>query len=349
MPGHQAPVSTFDTVSTLADVARLAGVGVGTASRAISGKGYVDDATRRRVLDAAGELGYRRNAAARALRERRSLVVGLMLPDIHNEFYTASAAVLQAELADAGYQLLVVATGNSADAERHAWETMLDRQVDGVVHVPVDPGGVAPPGLPVVQLNRHTRTAGTPAVVSDDVAGVAELTRHVIAAGHTDLAVLVGAPELSTSAERLAGFRTAADAAGLAEDGPRGARYRVLVTGFSADGGAAAMARTAGDLPGAVVALSSRLVMGVLRWAGEHEVRIPADLSLAGLGDPEWFAIWQPGITTFAPPLAEMGRRAAHELIAAMGEEPGPAGGTIRLPGELRIRGSVTGAVPARP
>ncbi|MET0191425.1 MAG: LacI family DNA-binding transcriptional regulator [Pseudonocardia sediminis] len=334
-------------MSTLADVARLAGVGVGTASRAISGNGYVDAETRQKVLDAASELGYRRNAAARALRERRTRVVGLMLPDIHNEFYTASVAVVQSELDAAGYQLLVAPTGNTAEGERHAWETMLDRQVDGVVHVPVDPGGVPPPGLPVVQLNRRTTATTATAVVSDDVDGVDALTRHVIEAGHRDVVALIGAPHLSTSIDRLAGFRRAAERAGLGErDGP-GPGHRVVVTEFSADGGASAMERLAGELPDAVVALSSRLVMGVLRWCGENDVPIPGRLSVAGLGDPDWFAVWRPGITTYVPPLAEMGRRAARELLTAIRDETPSAPSVVRLAGAVRIRGSVRDHAPA--
>lgn len=85
-------------MSTLADVAKLAGVGVGTASRALSGRGYVDDATKSKVQDAAAKLKYRRNAAARALRERRSRVVGLLIPDLSNEFYTSAAEVLQVSI-----------------------------------------------------------------------------------------------------------------------------------------------------------------------------------------------------------------------------------------------------------
>ena len=89
-PAGPSPAGRFDVVVKLSDVARRAGVGVGTASRALSGKGYVDPGTRDRVLAAAAELDYRPNAAARALRERRTRVVGLLLPDITNEFYTAS-------------------------------------------------------------------------------------------------------------------------------------------------------------------------------------------------------------------------------------------------------------------
>ena len=118
-------------------------------------------------------------------------MVGLLLPDITNEFYTASAAVLQTVLDEAGFQLIVATTGNDPAVERHALKAMLDRQVDGIVHVPVDPAAALPTEIPIVQLNRHS-AADAPAVLSDDVQGVAALTAAVIAAGHTDLVVLSG-------------------------------------------------------------------------------------------------------------------------------------------------------------
>jgi LacI family transcriptional regulator len=159
--------------------------------------------------------------------------------------------------------------------------------------------------------------------------------------------VLTGPPNLSTSRERLAGYRQAIEAAGIPEvesGGRGGPRSRVLVCPFSTEGGAEAIARLADDLPQAVLALSSRLVMGVLRGCGERGIRIPDDLSVAGLGDPEWFAVWQPGITTYAPPLPEMGRRAAETLLALLdGDAPAPPTGPQRLLGSLRIRDSVRG------
>lgn len=342
-------IGRFAIVAKLSDVARRAGVGVGTASRALTGKGYVDAQTRERVLAAAAELDYRPNAAARALRERRTRVVGLLLPDIANEFYTASAAVLQTVLNEAGFQLIVTTTGNDPAAERQALQAMLDRQVDGIVCVPVDPTAALPTDIPLVQLNRYSSGSDAPAVLSDDIRGVAELTTAVIEAGHTDLAVVVGPTDLSTARERLAGYRQAVQAAGLPEvdieSGVRGgARSRVLVGPFSTEGGAQAVERIADDLPQTLLALSSRLMMGALRGCGERGISVPDDLSLAGLGDPEWFAIWQPAITTYAPPLPEMGRRAAEALLALIndGPEPPPSG-HIRIPGEVRIRRSVRG------
>ncbi|MFC3996631.1 LacI family DNA-binding transcriptional regulator [Nocardiopsis sediminis] len=341
----------------LSDVARLAGVGVGTASRAISGNGAVSPESRRRVLAAAEELGYRPNAAARALRERRTRAVGLLLPDIVNEFYTASAAVIQSDLDDAGYQLVVGVTGNDPRAERHAVRTMLDRQVDGLIHVPVDPHVELPADLPAVQLNRHSDPLRVSAVVSDDVAGVGELTSAVIGAGHTDLVAVIGAPEFSTSRDRLAGYRRAVAAAGIPEAGAApaerpaaGRRSRVLTGPFTSQWGYDALTGIAGDRPQALIALSSRLMMGVLRACGDLGLRIPEDISVAGLGDPEWFSVWRPGITTFAPALADMGHHAATEVLRAI--EEGPAAGAPRLerlPGRVRVRGSVQGlgAAPA--
>jgi LacI family transcriptional regulator len=324
------PAGTFDAVAKLADVARLAGVGVGTASRAISGRGPINPATRDKVLAAAAELGYRRNAAARALREKRTHVVGLIVPDIHNEFYTASAAVLQNVLDAAGFQLLVAATGNDPHAEQDAIAAMLDRQVDGLVHVPVDDRAPVPVDIPVVQLNRHSEPPQVPAVISDDVTGVADLTTHIIDAGHTDLAVVVGPPDHSTSREGDA--RTSAG------------RSRVLVRPFTRDGGVDAVSALADDLPQALVALSSRLMLGVVGECAGRNIHVPEQLSLAGLGDPEWYAIWQPPITTYAPPLAEMGRLAADTLLALLedrGAHPDPA--PIRVPGVVRVRRSVAG------
>ncbi len=335
-------------MAKLADVARLAGVGVGTASRAISGRGSIDPATKQKVLDAVAQLGYRPNAAARALRERRTRVVGLLLPDIHNEFYTASAAVLQHVLDAAGFQLLVASTGNDPKAEQDALAAMLDRQVDGIVHVPVDDTTPLPDGVPVVQLNRRSDPPQAPAVISDDVTGVAELTRAIIRAGHTDLALVVGPPHHSTSRDRLAGYREAA--AGIPETDQRtpDGRSRVLVCSFTPDGGASALAEIADDLPDALIALSSRLMLGVLRECGQRGIRIPNDMSLAGHGDPEWYAVWQPGITTYAPPLAEMGRIAAETLLALL-DDPDPAAGSepIRVAGTVIARSSVAGWGPS--
>ncbi|MGP3536099.1 LacI family DNA-binding transcriptional regulator [Microbacterium sp. RD1] len=332
---------------SLAEVAKRAGVGTGTASRALSGRGSVDEATRQRVLVAAEELRYRGNAAARALRERRSRMVGLLLPDLDNEFYTAAAEVLQSEVAAAGYQLIVAQTSTRLGDERRAWESMLRSGVDGVVHVPVDPSAPVPTELPVVQLNRRSDDGEIPAVLTNDAEGVEQLTRLVLEAGHRDIALLVGSLEYSTSRERLEGFRRAIRAAGIREvpivDPPPGARARVVHADLSIEAGIAAFALLEGDAPTAVLALNSRLLLGVLASCQRRGLRVPEDVSIAGMGDPVWYAVWSPAITTFSPPLAEMGRRAGREILALIehGDDRDAMTPPVRLAGELIIRDSI--------
>jgi LacI family transcriptional regulator len=332
---------------SLADVAKLAGVGVGTASRALSGRGSVEISTRRRVEEAAKTLGYRGNAAARALREKRSRVVGLLLPDLNNEFYTAAAEVLQSEIASAGYQLLVAQTSARLGDEGRAWESMLRSQVDGVVHVPVDSAAPVPTDLPVVQLNRRSAGGPVPAVLSEDVNGVRALTQHVLDQGHRDIGVVVGDASWSTTAERLAGFRGAIRAAGVPEDAdghrPGAPRARVVHADLSIEGGLSAFQTFAADPPTAVLALNTRLLLGVLMSCQRLGLRVPEDLSVAGIGDPGWYGAWSPGITTFSPPLAEMGRRAGREILALIegGGDGDAVPHEIRLEGELIVRESV--------
>lgn len=327
----------------LIDVARTAGVGVGTASRALSGNGSVDAVTKERVRAVAKELGYSPDTAARALRERRTRTIGLLVPDLANEFYTASVSVLHQVLSDAGYQLVIAATGNDAVAEQKALQNMIDQRVEGIVHVPVDAGLNFPAAVPLVQLNRRSDAKDVAAATSDDVAGVEELTAAIIKAGHRDIAVIAGPMDFSTSRDRLSGVLRATEVAGISEGQHLvdGARLRILHAPLTPDGGALAVSTLAADLPSCLIALSSRLVMGALRECGDRGIRVPEDMSLAGFGDPDWFSIWRPGITTFAPNLTEMGRQAATMLLAKLaGQATEPL---ALIAGKVQIRGSVTG------
>ncbi|MFC9355433.1 LacI family DNA-binding transcriptional regulator [Rhodococcus sp. NPDC057014] len=334
----------------LQDVAALAKVGVGTASRAMSGRGYVDPDTRKRILEAADALGYRPNKVAQALRENKTRVVGLLLPDISNEFYTDSAAVLQSVLFEAGFQLVVSASGNDPESEERGLRSLLDHRVDGIIHVPVDARRLLPTGVPIVQLNRHSVPLQTDAVVSDDEFGIEAITDLALQAGHTDLALVIGGADHSTTADRMRGFRNAVDRAGIPEapKGTAGHRFRILEGDFTSEWGRNAMHAIAGDLPGVVIAASSRIALGVLHACSDLGLSVPGHLSVAAHGNPEWYEVFPPGITSYAPPLAEMGQEAAVRILAKM--EAGTGDGTpttTRLRGEVHHRHSIGGNISA--
>lgn len=337
----------------LRDVAALAGVGTGTVSRALNDTGYVAPETRARVRAAAHALDYRPDPVARGLRSARSDLVALMLPDLRNEFYADSSEIIQGALRDAGYQL-VVATSRDAAGEEAALASLIDRRVDGIVHVPLSPHVRVPDGVPVVQLNRASRPPAVPAVTCAETDGFDELTTRLLDAGHRDVAVVVGGAEHSTTRRRIAGVQRALARAGIpllpgGEAASRDGRSRVLTGGFTRAWGEAAVGELADDLPTAIVAASPRIASGVVQALARQGVAVPGDVSLVSYDDPEWFSLWQPGMTALVPPLAEMGRLAVDTLLALVeARRAGTAarsavGGALvtELPGRIVDRGSV--------
>lgn len=322
----------------LTDVAREAGVGYGTASRAISGRGSVDANTREKVLAAAEKLGYRTNAMARALRENKTRTVGLIVPDIINEFYTESAAVLQDVLDKSGYQLMVATTGNDGEKERRVIESMLDRRVDAIVHVPVNPQAKFPKEVQVVELNRRS-DMNRCTVTSDDDTGLHELVVHLLDQGYRDIGVVVGPAELSTARDRKAGFINALENISTKHGIREELRYRVIHTKYSPTGGYKAFSEFANDLPEVIVPLSTQVTLGVLKATQEQGLSIPDDLAIACYGVAEWLAVWGPGITVFAPDLPAMGAAAARQVLSFLDDAEQPEKHQ-RIPGQLIIRGT---------
>ncbi|MDN5961522.1 MAG: LacI family transcriptional regulator [Propionibacterium sp.] len=334
--------------ASLKDVARAAGVGVGTASRTFTGNGYVGEETRQRVLRVAEELGYRPNRLAAGLRSDTSHLVALVLPDLTNEFYAVSSQIIHARLRDAGYQLLVASAGTVED-EKKTLESLIDYRVDGIIHVPAASGSRFRAPCPIVELNRRSHSPGIASVTCDDAAGFRELTRSLLDRGYRDLALIVGDEGLSTTQERIAGFRDALGAregTAHSEDTVHsgGAVYsRVLPGSYSADWGHRACLELLGATdwqPSVIVAASPRIATGVALALTQRGIVPPRDIGFASYSSPDWFSFWGGGVQTFLPPLDQMARRATDMLLGQL-SDPTTLPSSVVLSGELRPGGSV--------
>lgn len=320
----------MSTKPSLKAVAEAAGVGYGTASRALSGKGYVSAATRRKVEEAAQQLNYRPSVLAKALREDRTNLVGVIVPTLLNEFYSDAMQVIQAELAQAGYQMIVSAAG-TAEQQDQAVESLVQHRVAGIIQVPVI-GATPTQEVPLVQLNRFNLGEGIAAVVADDEPGFFELGECVLPDGGR-AGVLLGEEALTTTQARLRGLRRAA--------AQRNCELVVRYGEYTADSGY----RLTSDLLAGgfehldlIVVASPRLMAGSVRYLVEHEIDVPHDIELAGYDDPEWYRFFGPGITAFVPPHKEMGATVTQLLLDAIDNAIDPE---IRhLPGTLIVRGS---------
>lgn len=329
---------------TLADIAREAGTSPSTASRALSGRGYVSAAARERLLATAERLGYVPNASARTLKQRTSRVIGVVLSDLGNEFYARLAAGIEQTLREADYQMMVLGDNSDDDEEVAGARTFLAMRAPGVIMTPVGSGAtelLRSQGVAVVEVDRRLATVPCDAVVIDNEAGAREATTHLIELGHRRIALLGIATDWTTDAGRVKGYRAA-----LAKHEIPEARELVVQVPVHAEDAASRIDTLLRDeRPTAIFAANNQLAGEAWHALRRHGLRTPSDVSLVGFDDVPWMSMVEPGITVVAQPTLELGRCAARLLLRRL-EAPSVEPAVERLQPELILRGS-TGAVPA--
>lgn len=324
---------------TLSDVAKLAGVSVATASRALSNPDLVADGTRRAVRDAAASCGYKINLVARSLRIQRTDTLLVLAPCIDNSFYPAMVRSIEDTALAMGYAIIVGFT-RKTEKYREAYAELLSAgRVDGMV---VMDGGAGverftgpQPDLPVVQVFDRIYEAPVPVVRVDDQQ-VADIAVHQLASmGHRRIAHIAGEADQHSARERRDGYRAAMARLGLpVED-------QLIRTGHGTrDGGAEAMKQLL-ELPQAPTAVfcgtdsMACAAMDVCRDRGLH---VPGDISFIGADGTADGLFSFPSLTTVEIPRAEAGTRAVEKLVGLIRGQ-NVASDTV-LPVELKLRGS---------
>lgn len=329
-------------MSNIRDVARLAGVSTMTVSRVINKSGYASAATRLRVERAVADLGYVPNVLGRQLRSNRTKTLALVMSDITNPFFTTIARGAEDFAGARGFGVLFCNTDESEVEEIDYVSMLIQRQIDGVLLVPATSSSRSLPLLrsrkvPVVVLDRRVRSRHVDVVRSDSEAGAHALVRHLVEFGHRRIAVLAGHKTVSTSVDRVAGFRRALAEAGIEPD-PQLIRYGGY---HQADG--YAMARhilAVSPQATAIFAANNFIAIGAIRAIREAGLRIPSDISIVGFDDlPDDWSV-DPFLTVLAQPAYEFGRRAAELLLERVEGRGLAAASEIVLPGELIVRRS---------
>jgi DNA-binding LacI/PurR family transcriptional regulator len=305
---------------TIDDVAARAGVSSASVSFAMNNRPGVGEATRRRVLDAAEELGWHPSASARALTEARARAIGLLLARPVEQleidpFFVRFLAGVERTLARTDHALLlrVMDTGEPVDLGVYA-RLAAARRVDGFLLTDVeldDPrfALLSGAGVPVVVAGHPVSPCPFPWVETEHARGMASVAEHLIALGHERIAFLGGAPQLEHVQARLAVWRETLAAAGL-EPGP------------VAFGDVAALL-DAPQPPTAIAFTSDVLAAAGLAAARERGIGVPEELSLTGFDDSPLAALASPPVTSVRVDYAQFGEAAATALLAAIaGAEP---------------------------
>lgn len=329
--------------TTIKDVAAEAGVSLGTASRALSGNGSIAAPTRERVLAAARRLNYVLNAQAGSLRSDRTRTIGLLIPDIRNPFFAELAHVVEQSARAEGLGVMLC-SANEDPQQMHDYATVLRRQrVDGIIVAPFSTAReslqeLQDSGMPLVFLDRTIPGMEVPAVVSDTRAAIAEAVTYLVAQGARKVGYISGPSETTTGVERLAEFRAAAEAAGVAVE--------IALGDFQERSGRLGMQSLLARGVDAVLAADSLMTIGAFKACRAAGVTPVQDLPFVGFDDIAPFALLQPPLPLICQDLHAMGTSAVRLLLAQLGGQTSSS--ELRLEAHLQLP-AATGADAPQP
>ncbi len=330
--------------ATIRDVARAADVSVATVSRVYNGIDAVTGATRERVLAAASALDYVPHSGARSLSMRRTDTIGVILPDLHGEFFSELIRGIDVATRARGQHLLLSHSHgdpHEATAVLRAMRSRVDAMIVMSPYADEDVLAAALSGrMPLVMLG-GAASGNHPRLAIDNHAGARQMTEHLIAAGHRRIAFIAGPPDNIEAAQRLAGYRDALAAYG-------GMTKQVVAGDFGEQSGmAAAASLLAGPRPDAIFAGNDMMAIGCLQALREAGLRVPADIALAGFDDIPISRFLDPPLTTVGVPIAELGRQAVECCLEIL--STGEPGESRTFTPALVVRASSGAVNPDRP
>jgi len=330
-------------VATVTDVAMKAGVSVSTAARVLSRNGYASEATRRRVLEAAKDLGYVPNQIARSLRTRRTRLIGLLIGDVENSFYSVIARHVESVAKDAGYHVVLCNSDDEPEIEREYLKLLEGMHVDALIVTPTsknrrDLKHLQEKEIVIVQVDRRVEGLHADAIVVDNEAGAASAVTHLIEAGHSLIGILTGELTVPTARQRLAGYERALEEHGI-EIRPELIRSGSFHRDHAIEDATALIG--AMPTPTAIFAANNLLAEGLLVALAQQGLRVPRDLSVVSFDDLEWMSMVDPPLTTVRQPTRDMARGAAELVLRRLRDGTTETPTTVVFRTELVERKSV--------
>jgi len=308
----------------LKDVAKEAGVSVGVVSRVLNNSGYFSEETKSKVLKAVKKLNYKPDAIARSLKTKQTKAIGVIISDVVTFFFTTLVRGIEDVASQNGHSVILCDTDENAVKEREYLLALYERNVDGLIISPT-PGNqsylkkLARGGIPLVLVDRKIRGLRIPTVVVDNEAGAYEAINYLINLGHRRIGIITGLKGVTTTEERLAGYKRALKEHHLSlelelikEGDDRIDKARESTQDFL----------KMKNPPTALFASSEPMISGALQVLKEKEIKIPEEISLVGFDDPAWASFTEPPLTTVRQPSYSMGVLACQALLKEIKKNP---------------------------
>jgi DNA-binding LacI/PurR family transcriptional regulator len=329
---------------TIVDIAKTLGVSAMTVSRALNGKAEVSADVKQRILDCAKDLGYRPNRWARSLVTQRSHMIGVVIPEIAHSFFAEVLSGAEDVLDQSGYDVLLCHSRTDPARERSEVEALTASHIDGLIVAPVQPEKspelfleLENRDVPFVLVDRFFPGYDFPSVRLDDAAAGYEATRYLLNLGHRRIGHIAG-PSFSPASQRRRGYLRAL------REYPDAIRDKALIVPgrFDIESGREAMTQLLAQTPRptAVFAANDPEAVGAIWACRGAGLDVPRDISVIGAGNIEGVYHPNPFVTTIDWPRQELGRIAAHMLLARIDKSAEKKAGSHVFKPELLIRHS---------
>lgn len=306
-------------MSSIKDVARLAGVSTATVSRTLAEPEKVTEETRRKVQAAIRRSGYVRNALARSFRMQRTQTILVLIPDIGNPFYSLIIQGLEEVAQKHRYRLLLGDTQNNIERENEYLQSVMQRQVDGVISLghtlPAIPKMKGEKAIPLVMACEYLHDAAVASVSIDNIAAAELATQHLLGLGHRQIAFINGPAASPLCKDRLSGYRHALKQAGVDYT-----KDRVVRGDFSLQSGEQAVQSLLDNKIKftAIFAANDAMAIGAIKVLHAHGKAVPDRVSVIGFDDIEFAQYVAPPLTTIHQPRREIGRATMTKMIAKL-------------------------------
>lgn len=325
------------------DVAEKAGVSTATVSHVINETRFVADKTKKKVMETMNELDYHPNSAARLLRSNESKIIGFLVPDISNTFFTRIAREIEVILSKNGYNLIVSNTDEKSEKEKEQLNIFQSQLIDGLIMAPSanDHSYLEEKSkdYPIVFIDRKPEgfNKGT-CVLVDNERGSYQAVRHLLKKGHQRIGIITGLPGLTTTIERLNGYKKA-----LAEYNIDLDESLIKIGDSKFNGGynlTEELIRKT-DIT-ALFVTNNLMTVGSMNYLKENKIKIPEEIAVIGYDNYEWATITDPPLSVVKQPISEIGIKAAELILNLINkeEEKKHKFKDIRLKNELIIRSS---------
>ncbi|CAI6086525.1 HTH-type transcriptional regulator DegA [Paenibacillus sp. JJ-100] len=327
--------------ATIYDIAREAGVSIATVSQVINGKGKISEKRRAEIMEIMERLHYQPSAIAAALTGKQTYTLGLLVPDISNPYFAELARAVEDRSRQLGYSVVICSTDNKDERVERYLNLLQQKRVDGMmIGTGIENAEILSPllqqSIPVALIARHMPALSVHTVTIDDKLGGSLAAQHLLELGHTHVAVLSEPFKVSSSQERVRGFRETLTKAGYVL-GPD--QIRESAADLNSAKQEALRLLSGQNRPTGLFCCNDMQAIGAIQAAKERGLRVPEDVSIIGFDNTILASVTSPPLTTIAQPIEELGRYAVDILIEELKDNNNEPKQRILKP-ELVVRAS---------